>query len=637
MRASSTDSTSGAFYHRGDLPAKNLSGLFGDPLSHRRQPHNSTEPAQPLSTADPSVAFADDDRLIAEDIGSHGPGERGRAGRLFLGRQKKLPPSSQRAAASQPLSVTNGERRSTAYFPASHRLQEEYYDDRRIVAAEMGQLAGLAEPAAGNSLRLAPATAQGTSFAVSNRFARASLYGTAVLHGPVFDDGVEMTIEPSEIVPAAHPVPPPSNQWTNSGVAGAGAVDSFQPLPTPRRRRDIETFSAMARAGAAASPRVSLPLRRASPTRRHHYDPGLEERVPPRPPAEPLPFGSLPAESTDDDSSSRDGGAWSSGSELYRDRGISEETEDRQEHDDDEDSYKTVVADRRLDADDPLLPSPGITSANASAVVGNILAWLDPTPWLTRDVKWNPDDRVPYFDSRSKWTAAGLFRHLLWNPINPEFTSLQLFCWAVILGVVMGFYTAVWKALIERCIELVWVTVPATLLRWGIFTPLDEGFPLYHYMWICPAVVGGFLSYVVAALPIKIPDQNEWIRGVHTRGTQDHRTFPSLFLVATAGMASGLSLGPELPLVLTAGMAGSWLGLNCKQSILQARVMNLTAASAAVGGFFGFPMAGALFVLGKLVMSLSLGGASNVPFSIFTALYLIWFDRDPTPHGASIL
>ena len=62
-------------------------------------------------------------------------------------------------------------------------------------------------------------------------------------------------------------------------------------------------------------------------------------------------------------------------------------------------------------------------------------------------------------------------------------------------------------------------------------------------------------------------------------------------------MASGLSLGPELPLVLTAGMIGSWLGVICKQSMLQARVMNITAASAAVGGFFGFPMAGAMFVL----------------------------------------
>ncbi len=58
-----------------------------------------------------------------------------------------------------------------------------------------------------------------------------------------------------------------------------------------------------------------------------------------------------------------------------------------------------------------------------------------------------------------------------------------------------------------------------------------------------------------------------------------------------------LSLGPELPLVLTAGMLGSWLGLACNQSMLQARVLNLTAASAAVGGFVGFSIAVALFVV----------------------------------------
>ena len=62
-------------------------------------------------------------------------------------------------------------------------------------------------------------------------------------------------------------------------------------------------------------------------------------------------------------------------------------------------------------------------------------------------------------------------------------------------------------------------------------------------------------------------------------------------------MASGLSLGPELPLVLTAGMMGSYIARNRQQSLLQSRVLNLTAASAAIGGFFGFPMAGALFVL----------------------------------------
>lgn len=44
-------------------------------------------------------------------------------------------------------------------------------------------------------------------------------------------------------------------------------------------------------------------------------------------------------------------------------------------------------------------------------------------------------------------------------------------------------------------------------------------------------------------------------------------------------------------------MFGSWLGIITKQSMLQARVLNLTGAAAAISGFFGFPMAGALFVL----------------------------------------
>ena len=64
--------------------------------------------------------------------------------------------------------------------------------------------------------------------------------------------------------------------------------------------------------------------------------------------------------------------------------------------------------------------------------------------------------------------------------------------------------------------------------------------------------------------------------------------FPHVFLLSTAGMASGLSLGPEMPLVLTSGMVGSVIAIMCKQSIQRARVLNLTAASAAIGGFFGF-------------------------------------------------
>jgi hypothetical protein len=227
---------------------------------------------------------------------------------------------------------------------------------------------------------------------------------------------------------------------------------------------------------------------------------------------------------------------------------------------------------------------------------GRMTALLDPTPWLCRNAKYDADG-MPFFDDYAAWTLAGFFRHYLYNPFSPEFTSLQQFNWAVLLGVVMGFYTAAWKLIIEHGLEFVWKSVPEKLMELGVFTDASGIFPIYHYMYICPSMFASVLSYTFANLTIKIPDQNEWISNIHSRGVQDYRTFFPLFCLSTGGMLSGLALGPELPLVLTAGMLGSWLGLVCKQSMLQARVLNLTAASAAVGGFFGFPMAGALFVL----------------------------------------
>ena len=186
---------------------------------------------------------------------------------------------------------------------------------------------------------------------------------------------------------------------------------------------------------------------------------------------------------------------------------------------------------------------------------------------------------------------------MLYNPEYPEFTSLQQINWAVLIGVFMGFYTAIWKNFILTCMDFLWITVPTKLLQWGVFTDVNGYFPLPHYMWIVPTIFGGLLAYCMVIVPVAIPGQNEYLKALHARGIQSHDSFWPIFFIATAGMASGLSLGPELPLILTGGMVGSFLGLITKQSILQARVLNLTAAGAAIGGFFGFPMAGAMFVL----------------------------------------
>lgn len=225
------------------------------------------------------------------------------------------------------------------------------------------------------------------------------------------------------------------------------------------------------------------------------------------------------------------------------------------------------------------------------------------TLFMFHGVLWD-DDGMPYFEEDldgsafSNTTSPSVwFRFLVFNPIYPEFTSLQQSCWAVIIGVTMGVFTALWQKLIESCVEFLWKTVPEFLLRHNVLTDLNGSFPLPYYIVLCPALMGCVMSYINVILPTTVPGQNEWIQDTHNQGVMDASAFWHLFFMSTAAMASGLSLGPELPLVLLGGMYGSWLGVLTKQSVLQARVMNLTAGSAIVSGFFGFPMAGGLFIL----------------------------------------
>lgn len=196
-----------------------------------------------------------------------------------------------------------------------------------------------------------------------------------------------------------------------------------------------------------------------------------------------------------------------------------------------------------------------------------------------------------FFQWYSDSPAAKVLRKLLYDPDSPEFTELQMFSISILLGIFMGVSTAWWKRIIEAGVDFIWVTIPEFLLQYNLLS--------VHYVWWVPAIIGGIVSYFSAVCDF-LPDQNEWIVAVHSRGIPIHRDFSewaTLLVLSTAGMWSGLSLGPELPLVLTSSVVGSWLAVATGQSILQARVLNLTAASAAVGGFFGFPMAGSLFVL----------------------------------------
>ena len=82
-------------------------------------------------------------------------------------------------------------------------------------------------------------------------------------------------------------------------------------------------------------------------------------------------------------------------------------------------------------------------------------------------------------------------RNCFYDTEQPEFTSLQQFCWAIVIGVLMGMFTAYWGKFIEACVDFVWKDIPEFLYENGIFTDLNGGLPLPHYMWICPTILGG--------------------------------------------------------------------------------------------------------------------------------------------------
>jgi hypothetical protein len=102
-------------------------------------------------------------------------------------------------------------------------------------------------------------------------------------------------------------------------------------------------------------------------------------------------------------------------------------------------------------------------------------------------------------DDRTIETWREWFFHVIytifWDPYNdPEFSTVQQNTWAILLGIFMGVFTAKWGDVIEFCVDFVWVTIPETLIDWGIFCndlSMCRGLPLPHYMWICPTLFGG--------------------------------------------------------------------------------------------------------------------------------------------------
>lgn len=88
------------------------------------------------------------------------------------------------------------------------------------------------------------------------------------------------------------------------------------------------------------------------------------------------------------------------------------------------------------------------------------------------------------------------------------------------------------------------------------------------------------------------------VDNIHVSGGQaDTRALRSLIPVSLLGIAAGGALGPEAPLVQTAGTAGTAVGSSARRDPEQVRILTITGMAAAFTVLFGAPLGSAIFAL----------------------------------------
>ncbi len=80
-------------------------------------------------------------------------------------------------------------------------------------------------------------------------------------------------------------------------------------------------------------------------------------------------------------------------------------------------------------------------------------------------------------------------------------------------------------------------------------------------------------------------------------GPEDVRALRSLLPVSLLGIAAGGALGPEAPLVQTAGTVGTTIGRRSAADTHQRRILTITGMAAAFTVLFGAPLGSAIFAL----------------------------------------
>lgn len=155
-----------------------------------------------------------------------------------------------------------------------------------------------------------------------------------------------------------------------------------------------------------------------------------------------------------------------------------------------------------------------------------------------------------------------------------------------------------------------------------------EHFPSWPAQLMVLVTVGGVIGVLIKVLGDP-GDVELLVDNIHVSGgSSDVRSLRSLLPASLVGIAAGSALGPEAPLVQTAGTFGALAGKRRAVTTEQMRILAICGMASAFAVLFGAPLGSAVFALEILhrrgleyyeALLPALGGAL-IGFAVFIAL-----------------
>lgn len=224
-----------------------------------------------------------------------------------------------------------------------------------------------------------------------------------------------------------------------------------------------------------------------------------------------------------------------------------------------------------------------LASDDALSFRSRCLRCIDFVGWLERDAAMSVTNKT--------WTVASWFRYFVYDPSSRQFadSSSHSFSFAFVVGITMALFVALFKPVIEKGMKIIYEDIPGVLNRLGCPH-------LYMYPLVMMVLFGGVAANQFSGR-IQMPDQNSLLEDHRSHGGPKSGEFWYLIFYSTLGMWSGQSLGPELPLLISSAMIGTWICDYAKLDKLKDRqLVVLMAQSASISAFFKLPVGGAFFV-----------------------------------------